>query len=79
MQCSFTARRLVRTVAAAALAALLTASCAQHVYQPGTYSAATDTPRYTEDWFAAARAGRGCPMCGGSRRARPTSASSRRT
>jgi ankyrin repeat protein len=58
MQCSFTARRLVRTVAAAALAALLTASCAQHVYQPGTYSAATDTPRYTEDWFAAARAGR---------------------
>ncbi|MFL9856373.1 ankyrin repeat domain-containing protein [Paraburkholderia madseniana] len=58
MQCPFTARRLVRTVAVATLAALLTASCAQHVYQPGTYSAVTDTPRYTEDWFAAARAGR---------------------
>src|SRR5258708_10197013 len=58
MRCSFTARRLVRTVAVATLAALLTASCAQHVYQPGTYSAVTDTPRYTEDWFVAARAGR---------------------
>lgn len=58
MRCSLAARRLVRTVAAITLTALLTASCAQHVYQSGTYSAVTDTPRYTEDWFAAARAGR---------------------
>ncbi|ASW03260.1 ankyrin repeat domain-containing protein [Paraburkholderia aromaticivorans] len=54
----FAARGLVRTVAVATLTALATASCAQHVYQQGTYSAVTDTPRYTEDWFAAARAGR---------------------
>jgi ankyrin repeat protein len=52
------AQSLVRTVATIGLAALLTAGCAQHVYQSGTYSALTDTPRYTEDWFAAARAGR---------------------
>lgn len=58
MRCSFAARRLVRTAAVITLTALFTASCAQHVYQPRTYSAVTDTPRYTEDWFAAARAGR---------------------
>jgi ankyrin repeat protein len=58
MRCFIAARRLVRTVAAITLTALLTASCAEHVYQSGTYSAVTDTPRFTEDWFAAARAGR---------------------
>jgi uncharacterized protein len=58
MRCFFAARRLVRTVAVTTLSALLTASCASHVYQTGTYSAVTDTPHYTEDWFAASRAGR---------------------
>lgn len=57
MRCSSATRRLVRTVAATALSALITASCA-HVYQSGAYSAVTATPSYTEDWFAAARAGR---------------------
>ena len=28
------------------------------MYLSGTYSGAADTPRYTDDWFAAARAGR---------------------
>ncbi|CAB3806190.1 hypothetical protein LMG28614_06327 [Paraburkholderia ultramafica] len=58
MRWSFTARHLVRTGTVAILSALLTASCAQHVYQTGTYSAATPTQHYTDDWFAAARTGR---------------------
>ncbi|SMG48765.1 ankyrin repeat domain-containing protein [Paraburkholderia susongensis] len=58
MRHSLSVRRLVRTAALTALSAFLTASCAQHVYQSGMYSAMTDTPHYTEDWFAAARAGR---------------------
>jgi ankyrin repeat protein len=53
-----TTRRLVRTVTAASITVLLAAGCAQHVYQSGTYSAAADTPKYADDWFAAARAGR---------------------
>jgi hypothetical protein len=53
-----TVQRIVRTAAVAAIAALLTASCAQHMYLSGTYSGAADVPRYTDDWFAAARAGR---------------------
>jgi len=37
--------------------ALLT-GCAQHVYLSGSYSGAADGPQFTDDWFAAARAGR---------------------
>jgi len=33
----------------ATLTALVTASCAQHVYQLGKYSAMTDAPQYAED------------------------------
>jgi len=58
MQCFSTARRLVRTIAFASLTVLLAASCAEHVYQPGTYSAAVESIRFKDDWFAAARAGR---------------------
>ena len=53
-----TVQRLVRNAAVAAIAVLLTAGCAQHMYLSGTYSGAADAPRYTDDWFAAARAGR---------------------
>jgi hypothetical protein len=53
-----TVQRMVRTAAVAAIAVLLTASCAQHMYLSGTYSGAADAPKYTDDWFAAARAGR---------------------
>jgi hypothetical protein len=53
-----TVQRIVRTAAVAAIAALLTASCAQHMYLSGTYSGAADAPKFTDDWFAAARAGR---------------------
>ena len=53
-----TVQRMVRTAAVAAIAVLLTASCAQHMYLSGTYSGAAGAPRYTDDWFAAARAGR---------------------
>ena len=53
-----TVQRLVRSAAVVAIAALLTAGCAQHMYLSGTYSGAADAPRYTDDWFAAARAGR---------------------
>jgi ankyrin repeat protein len=53
-----TVQRMVRTAAVGAIAVLLTASCAQHMYLSGTYSGAADAPRYTDDWFAAARAGR---------------------
>jgi hypothetical protein len=42
----------------AAMTALLTASCAQHAYLSGPYSGAADVPKLTDDWFAAARAGR---------------------
>jgi ankyrin repeat protein len=53
-----TVRRLARSAAVATIAVLLTASCAQHMYLSGPYSGATDAPRFTDDWFAAARAGR---------------------
>lgn len=58
MQCFSTARRLVRTAMVASITTLLAASCAEHVYQSGTYSAAVDASRYKDDWIAAARAGR---------------------
>ncbi|MGF6935910.1 ankyrin repeat protein [Paraburkholderia sp. UCT70] len=53
-----TARRVVRNAAVAAIAALVSASCAEHVYRPATYSGTVDTRAYTDDWFAAAREGR---------------------
>ncbi|WP_018418462.1 MULTISPECIES: ankyrin repeat domain-containing protein [Paraburkholderia] len=51
-------RRIVRTATVTAIAALLAAGCAEHVYRSGGYSAAAVTPNFADDWFAAARAGR---------------------
>jgi ankyrin repeat protein len=56
-------RRIVRAVTAAILAAWVLGGCAQHVYRTRTPSvdavASTDGfAHYSEDWFAAARAGR---------------------
>jgi ankyrin repeat protein len=61
MRCFSTARHLVRTTTVLAIAALLVTGCAQHMYLSGTYSGAVNassTSRFTDDWFAAARAGR---------------------
>jgi uncharacterized protein len=57
-------RHVTRTVMTVTLMASVLGGCAQHVYQPGTPSpgAVSDTvgfAHYSDDWFAAARAGRG--------------------
>jgi uncharacterized protein len=52
-------RYLIRAVAAGVVAMTALAGCAQHVYLSGTPSPDTvGFQRYSDDWFAAARAGR---------------------
>lgn len=56
-----TAGRRIRSTAAAVIAVLMTAGCAQHMYLSQGYAGADNTAaasKYTDDWFAAARAGR---------------------
>ncbi|MGF6267138.1 ankyrin repeat protein [Paraburkholderia youngii] len=53
-----TVRRIIGVATVAAISALLATGCAEHVYRSGGYSPAALTPSYTDDWFAAARAGR---------------------
>ena len=58
MRCFSTARHLVRAATVTAIAALLMAGCAEHAYLPAGYSGPVDAKRISDDWFAAARAGR---------------------
>jgi uncharacterized protein len=59
MQCATIHQRLVRMIMATLLMASMLGACAQHAYLAGTPSAGkADFSRLSDDWFAAARAGR---------------------
>jgi len=59
MRCFATLRYIARTVTAGTLAALMLAGCAEHAYTSrASYSGAAGVQKYSDDWFAAARAGR---------------------
>jgi ankyrin repeat protein len=59
MRCFTPLRNIARTVIAGTLAAVMVVGCAEHAYLSGaSYSGAPDVQKYSDDWFAAARAGR---------------------
>jgi ankyrin repeat protein len=59
MQCATIHQRLVRMIVATLLMASMLGACAQHAYLAGTPSSGkADFSRLSDDWFAAARAGR---------------------